>query len=105
MSILIKGMDMPTNMGAMITIWPDGQVDKMANSFGGKTEQFRAVEVPVPHGRLIDADAETKRWGLDKATKYGNETAEQQHFSYSTMMMYEIADILDDATTVIESEE
>ena len=61
--------------------------------------------LPKGHGRLIDADAEAKKWGLDKATKYGNETAEQQHFSYSTMMMYEIADILDDADVIIEAEE
>jgi hypothetical protein len=62
------------------------------------------VEVPEPHGRLIDADATMKQWGLNNATKYGNKTAEQQHFSYSTMMMYEIADILDDAPVVIEAE-
>ena len=48
--------------------------------------------------------AEAKKWGLDKATKYGNETSEQQHFSYSTMMMYEIADILDDADVIIEAD-
>jgi hypothetical protein len=63
------------------------------------------VEVPTPHGRLIDADATMKQWGLNNATKYGNKTAEQQHFSYSTMMMYEIADILDDAPVVIEAED
>ena len=60
--------------------------------------------LPKGHGRLIDADAEAEKWGLDKATKYGNETAEQQHFSYSTMMMYEIADILDDADVIIEAD-
>jgi hypothetical protein len=34
---------------------------------------------------------------IAKATKYGNEDAEQQNFSYSTMMMYEIADMIEDA--------
>lgn len=34
---------------------------------------------------------------LAKATKYGNEDSEQQNFSYSTMMMYEIADMIEDA--------
>lgn len=33
---------------------------------------------------------------LAKATKYGNDDAEQQNFSYSTMMMYEIADMIED---------
>ena len=62
------------------------------------------VPLPEKHGDLIDKDEAVKRWGLDKATKYGNETAEQQHFSYSTMMMYEIVDILDDAPVIIEAE-
>lgn len=66
---------------------------------------FTGKPLPKGHGRLIDADAEAKKWGLDKATKYGNETAEQQHFSYSTMMMYEIVDILDDADVIIEADE
>lgn len=64
----------------------------------------KGVPLPKGHGRLIDADAEAEKWGLDKATKYGNETAEQQHFSYSTMKMYEIADILDDADVIIEAD-
>lgn len=50
--------------------------------------------------RLIDADALMKSIGCEDATKYGNKTAEQQHNSYSTMMMYEIADEIDDAPTI-----
>lgn len=42
---------------------------------------------------------------LAKATKYGNEDAEQQNFSYSTMMMYEIADMIEDAIDSCESVE
>lgn len=52
--------------------------------------------------RLIDADS-LFNWGefkLADAVKYGNETAEQQRFSYSTLMMYEIADEIADAPTV-----
>ena len=36
-------------------------------------------------------------YDLTKCVKYGNENAEQQHDSYSTMMMYEIADEIEDA--------
>lgn len=36
-------------------------------------------------------------YDLTKCVKYGNESAEQQHDSYSTMMMYEIADEIEDA--------
>lgn len=50
--------------------------------------------------RLIDADLVSKQYGLDDATKYGNKNAQQQAFSYSTMMMYEIANMIDDAPTV-----
>ena len=50
--------------------------------------------------RLIDADALMKKYGLDNATKYGNKTAEEQAFSYDTMFMYEIADMIEDAPTI-----
>ena len=42
-----------------------------------------------------------KNYGFDKATKYGNKNAEQQSLSYSTMMMYEIADIIDEIKEII----
>lgn len=37
-------------------------------------------------------------FGIDlaKCTKYGNESAEQQRDSYSTVMMYEVANVFDD---------
>lgn len=36
-------------------------------------------------------------YDLTKCVKYGNKDADQQHDSYSTMMMYEIADEIIDA--------
>ena len=42
--------------------------------------------------RLIDADALLEQYNLKDATKYGNKNAEQQAQSYSTLMLYEIAD-------------
>lgn len=50
--------------------------------------------------RLIDADALKASMGVRDAVKYGNLTAEQQHNSYSTMMLYEIADAIEDAPTI-----
>lgn len=50
--------------------------------------------------RLIDADALIKNNGLESATKYGNKSAEQLNRSYSTMMLYEIEDMIDCAPTV-----
>ena len=45
----------------------------------------------------IERGALLKTLGCEDAVKYGNKTAEQQHNSYSTMMLYEIADVICDA--------
>ena len=50
--------------------------------------------------RLIDADALLENYNLKDATKYWNKNAEQQYNSYSTMMMYVIADMIEDAPTI-----
>ena len=52
--------------------------------------------------RLIDADALLEQYNLKDVTKYGNKDAEQQAHSYSTMMLYEIADIIEDAPTAYD---
>ena len=54
--------------------------------------------------RLIDADALLEQYRLNDATKYGNKDAEQQAHSYSTMMLYEIADMIEDAPTAYDTE-
>ena len=54
--------------------------------------------------RLIDADALLDQYGLKDATKYGNKDAEQQAHSYSTLMLYEIADMIEDAPTAYDVE-
>lgn len=117
MSVLIKGMEMPSECRKcfMMDYAMTGETYCEVNGktlaesyrpieFDGRPDWCPLVELPEKHGRLIDADTIMEQWGLDKATKYRNETAEQQHFSYSTMTMYEIADILDDAPVVIEAE-
>lgn len=52
--------------------------------------------------RLIDADALLEQYNLKDATKYGNKDAEQQAHSYSTMMLYEIADMIEDSPTAYD---
>ena len=64
----------------------------------------KGQRLPDNHGRLIDADALEASYGLECATKYGNASKEQQAHSYDTMMMYEIADMLDFAPTIIEAD-
>ena len=59
MSVLINGMEMPTEKnGVVLIIYPNGTVlvePTFAKRHEGRKE-FKAVEIP-PHGRLIDADA------------------------------------------------
>lgn len=40
---------------------------------------------------------------LSGCTKYGNENAEQQEKSYSTMMMYEVADLCEDLIDIVKA--
>ena len=54
--------------------------------------------------RLIDADALLEKYNLKDATKYGNKDAEQQAHSYSTMMLYEIADMIESAPTAYDTD-
>ena len=54
--------------------------------------------------RLIDADALLEQYNLKDATKYGNKDAEQQAHSYSTMMLYEIADMIEGAPTAYDTD-
>ena len=54
--------------------------------------------------RLIDADALLEQYNLKDATKYGNKDAEQQEHSYSTMMLYEIADMIEGAPTAYDTD-
>ena len=55
--------------------------------------------------RLIDADALLEQDNLKDATKYGDKDAEQQAHSYSTMILYEIADMIEDAPTAYDVDE
>lgn len=54
--------------------------------------------------RLIDADALLEHYNLKDVTKYGNKDAEQQAHSYSTMMLYEIADMIEDVPTAYDTD-
>ena len=65
-------------------------------------------------GDLIDAqptacevdkvveELEERTGFLKDCTKYGNKNAEQQSESYSTMMMYEVADLVDDLIEIVK---
>ena len=52
MAILLEGLNIPKGNPITINIYRDGE---WVNAF--TTEDGKAIEVPEPHGRLIDADA------------------------------------------------
>lgn len=87
MSILIKGMEMPTSP-VLFCVHPDGKV--FADLDGGWRE-YKAVPVP-PHGRLIDADALISRVTDEKGNYYGHDCAV-------------IGEAVESAPTIIPAEE
>jgi len=96
MSILIKGIEMPTDHPLWIVVHSDGTVEanevSASRPVGWQTLRNAAVPVP-PHGRLIDADA------LDAdLTQLDMRTGEDDAIGFS---IYEI----DNAPTIIPAEE
>lgn len=57
MSVLIKGMEMPKKAYKDIhgTLWSNGRFT--FTYLNNTISDYKVVEVPTPHGRLIDADA------------------------------------------------
>ena len=47
---------------------------------------------------------EEKTEFLKDCTKYGNKNAKQQEKSYSNMMMYEVADLVEDLVDIVKEE-
>ena len=57
----------------------------------------------TPMSNIVEK-LEEKTEFLKDCTKYGNESAEQQEKSYSTMMMYEVSDLVDDLIDIVKQE-
>lgn len=67
--------------------------DRLINAWNARTPMANIVE-----------KLKEKTEFLKDCTKYGNESAEQQEKSYSTMMMYEVADLVDDLIDIVKQE-
>lgn len=97
MSVLIKGMKMPKDgCHHTITIYSDGTVAI------GKANNYEAIEVPTPHGRLIDANAiQNEMYCKSFETDDG-----RQKWDSGLWIRYKIfEEAIADVPTVIESEE
>lgn len=89
MSILIKGMEMPTDAPVIIKICPDGSVSRVHEGVVAK-----AVSVPL-HGRCIDVDALIKSLSLD----------EDDAENGASLLMAIFIEVLKAAPTIIQTEE
>jgi len=92
MTMLIKGIDMPQE-GTVLVIDSRGEVWVNAWPTRGyiRVDKAKAISVPTPHGRLIDAD-ELRH--------------ELNHCAFDEYEDYDrVVDLIDDAPTVIEAEE
>lgn len=81
----------------------------------GKPFEGTAYELGLKIIRYIDAmdsaydvekvveELEEKADFLKDCTKYGNKNAKQQAESYSTMMMYEVTDLVDDLIEIVKN--
>ena len=114
MSILIKGMEMPKHAGVnedkdtvyrcIVIAHPDNSAElvidtEFASPYdnGHNVKRYPLVEVPTPHGRLIDADELFCKIDGIKGWDYGDE-------SDMAISAAEALSAIDDSPTVIEAE-
>ena len=122
MSLLIKGMEMPkhaikngtddTLYRSCVIVHPDGTAELIIDStfadmfgFEHNLNRFPLIEIPTPHGRLIDADELIKQYSVS-----GEEALEMMAENMKAFRMtYELAkrirDQINQAPTIIEAEE
>lgn len=71
--------------------------------YDNKDDAIRDWNTRTPMANIVEK-LEEKTEFLKDCTKYGNENAEQQEKSYSTMMMYEVAGLVDDLIDIVKQE-
>ena len=82
MSLILKGIDMPKDIDELRLI---------INGMSIAIEPTQAIQIPKPHGRLIDASE------LIKSYMKGTKTDIDD--------FYDTIDIIDNAPTILEAEE
>ena len=71
--------------------------------FRSLDEAIKSWNTRTPMDNIVEK-LEEKTEFLKDCTKYGNESAEQQEKSYSTIMMYEVADLVADLIDIVKQE-
>lgn len=80
-----------------------GNINHFTISFVSKESAINTWNTRAPMANIVEK-LEEKTEFLKDCTKYGNESAEQQEKSYSTMMMYEVADLVDELIDIVKQE-
>ena len=93
MSILIKGMEMPTDRPQLLWVYPNGKALTVQSDVD-PWKDLQATPVP-PHGRLIDADA-------IKSRKFTIDSDRDDCFLDGLLFAVEL---IDAEPTIIEAEE
>lgn len=70
---------------------------------GNYVVEMKGADMQEVFSRIIEKLEERTSF-LSDCTKYGNKDAEQQNKSYSTMMMYEVSDLVDDLIEIVRQE-
>ena len=102
MSVLIKGMNMPKDGNSIdISIQDSGAVLVKSSEGYYEYKGNIAVEIPTPHGRLIDADIVSEKIGIAEKCedcKFWNGQCERGTDYY-------VCDIIYDSPTILEAED
>lgn len=91
MTILIKGMELPKKGYKDLRIYADGSWSAYAETIPYNEFHGAAVEVPIPHGQLKDADELIKH--------------DHQYYEYLSDEFYVLVRDIENAPTIIEAEE
>ena len=97
MSLILKGVDMPKEKdeALLLLILGDGTVaEKIGSDRYEEMTDTKAIQIPTPHGRIIDADELKKRlYGYERWTGI-----DEAPYEYAEKEVY-------DAPTILEAEE
>ncbi len=88
MSMILKGIDLPKDIGDIISINLYDKKDNWLDNI--EVDRKDIIEIPTPHGRLIDASE------LIKSYMKGTKTDIDD--------FYDTIDIIDNAPTILEEE-
>lgn len=95
MSIILKGIDLPKASNDDILIILQSNGEARCNQQGKSEKTIEAIQIPTPHGRLIDGDEL-----IEAHYKYCYE-----HHGEADIFYMWSKDLMDDAPTILEAEE